>query len=527
MFQPLQPGTSLQHGRYQIQKILGQGGFGAVYLAVDKTFGLFVAIKQNFDANDTEAAAQFLAEAKVLRQLKHVSLPGVIDQFVDPQHGQFLVMDLVEGQDIEEILNAKGAPLDVNLCIKWFAALCDVLSYIHQQQIYHRDIKPANIKIRPDNTPVLVDFGLVKAATAQNTKTVRGAWGATPGYSPPEQYSVGVGKSDARTDIYALGATLYTCLTLETPEESTTRYGTSLRSVRSLNPQVPQYLSDAIETAMELTPADRFASAAAFKAAITTPHQIQAQPQTVIPPTHKAYRPTTPGHTRQVHGQTYVPNAQTVPPVVPVRNAPQQGTAIEYVSIPTGSFIFGNGQRLSIDQPYQIGKYPVTNLQYLDFVRQTGAHPPSTWERDAAGNPIPVMGKEYHPVTGVTWTQANNFCQWAGGRLPRVEEWERAARGVEGQMFPWGQQMDLSRCNLRESGSNTTTQVNTYPTGATPEGVWDMIGNAWEWTFSQRNSFFLLKGGACNTPSGKLTAAYEMQKSQNDSLWTYGFRCAK
>ena len=197
--------------RYRIVKLLAQGGFGTLYRAWDTALGRPCALKENLDPSPG-GQRQFLREAKILANLIHPSLPRVTDYFLVQGQSQYLVMDYVEGQDLQEMLEDRGSPLPEVRVQVWAGQICDALTYLHSQTppVIHRDIKPANIKITPSGQAVLVDFGIAKVYDPK-LKTTLGAQAVSPGYSPYEQY--GKGKTDPRTDIYALGATLYTLLT--------------------------------------------------------------------------------------------------------------------------------------------------------------------------------------------------------------------------------------------------------------------------------------------------------------------------
>ena len=207
-------------GRYRIERELGKGGFGAVYCAWDSNVDRRCAVKENLEMA-AEGRRQFSREATVLANLSHPNLPRVTDHFSIPGQGQYLVMDFVEGDDLGSLVNRQGK-IPVEQALSWMIQVADALVYIHSQQppVLHRDIKPANIRITPGGQAMLVDFGLVKVFDP-NLKTTMGARAVTPGYAPPEQY--GQGRTDHRTDIYALGATLYTLLTGQEPPESVQR----------------------------------------------------------------------------------------------------------------------------------------------------------------------------------------------------------------------------------------------------------------------------------------------------------------
>ncbi len=262
----LERGTLL-HKRYRIVEILGQGGMGSVYRAVDENLGVDVAVKENLFTTD-EYARQFRLEAVILANLRHPNLPRVTDHFVIGDQGQYLVMDYIEGEDLRQRMERQGN-ITEDEAILLGASICDALTYLHTRKppILHRDIKPGNVKITPDGHIFLVDFGLAKVLHG-NQATTTGARAMTPGYSPPEQY--GTARTDPRTDIYSLGATLYAALTGIIPEDGLARAmdNTQLTPLRKRNSKVSRRLAAAIEKAMGIDPADRFQTAEEFKRAL-------------------------------------------------------------------------------------------------------------------------------------------------------------------------------------------------------------------------------------------------------------------
>jgi len=261
--------------RYRIEEQLGRGGFGAVYRAWDMNLSRLCAVKENL-VTSPEAQRQFTREATLLANLSHPNLPRVIDHFIIPGEGQYLVMDFVDGEDLCSILT-KQEIIPVDQAIEWVMQVCGALEYLHSQTppVLHRDIKPANIRITSKGLAVLVDFGLVKLYD-QHLKTTIGARAITPGYAPPEQY--GQGKTDERTDIYALGATLYNLVTGREPLESVARMaGEHQESANRLNPQIPLIVSDVIERAIALEPGMRFQKAKDFWTALKTAQSISAR----------------------------------------------------------------------------------------------------------------------------------------------------------------------------------------------------------------------------------------------------------
>ncbi len=258
---------ALLHKRYRIVEILGQGGMGSVYRAVDENLGVDVAVKENLFTTD-EYARQFRLEAVILANLRHPNLPRVTDHFVIGDQGQYLVMDYIEGEDLRQRMERMGNITEDD-AILMGAAMCDALTYLHTRKppILHRDIKPGNVKITPDGHIFLVDFGLAKVLHGSQATTT-GARAMTPGYSPPEQY--GTARTDPRTDIYSLGATMYASLSGIIPEDGLARAmdNTQLTPLRKRNSKVSRRLAAAIEKAMGIDPADRFQNAEEFKRAL-------------------------------------------------------------------------------------------------------------------------------------------------------------------------------------------------------------------------------------------------------------------
>ena len=302
---PLVVGQMLQN-RYRIEALLGQGGFGAVYRAVDLNINFRVAIKENLDASP-EAQRQFAREAALMVRLRHPSLPRVTDTFFVPGWGSYLVMDLIEGQTLQDMLDHSGA-IDEARAVAWLSQVLDALAYLHTQTppIIHRDLKPANIIVTPEGRATLVDFGIAKVYDP-NLLTTTGARAVTPGYSPWEQYKMT--GTDTRSDVYAAGATLYALLTGQVPPESIDLMGgvAQLTRPRTLNPRISPQVEAAIQRAMTTQPTGRFADAGQFKTALSAPI-VMPLPITptarAAPPAGAAYQQAAPAFNSNAYSST-------------------------------------------------------------------------------------------------------------------------------------------------------------------------------------------------------------------------------
>jgi hypothetical protein len=268
----LSPGMCLA-GRFRIEALIGSGGYATVYHAIDLQLNVPRAVKEVSDP-DAALREQFSLEAQLLITSNHPNIPRGYATF--EENGRvYLVMDYVEGKDLEQLLSESltqtGKPLDEAQALRWLLPICDVLEVMHTRvvPIIHRDIKPANIKLNGSGVPVLIDFGLAKLSRPGPTN--QAAQGVTPGYAPPEQY-LAQGKTDARTDIYAVGATLYTLLVGREPAEAPNRLlvqsgnsGQPLIPARMINPSISAATARIIDKAMDISPSQRQQSAAELR----------------------------------------------------------------------------------------------------------------------------------------------------------------------------------------------------------------------------------------------------------------------
>jgi serine/threonine-protein kinase len=277
---PLKAGEVLRN-RYKINHIIGQGGMGSIYLADDlRLEGRQCALKEvEHDRSmpvdfQQQAREQFQREATVLARLDHPNLPKVSD-FFSISGRDYLVMDFVPGKDLRTLMveaRQQGIFLPEADVLGWASQLADALQYLHSQDppIVHRDIKPSNLKLTPTGLLKLVDFGLVKIlASDEMTITILQGRG-TALYTPLEQYGGDAGHTDARSDIYSFGATLYHMFTNTSPVEARERFlhPDSLQPPREINPTLSPRTERAILWAMNLHPDERPANVDAFRQAL-------------------------------------------------------------------------------------------------------------------------------------------------------------------------------------------------------------------------------------------------------------------
>jgi serine/threonine-protein kinase len=435
-------------------------------------------------------------------------------------------MDLAPGGDLARRLRA--GPLPLPEAARVVAGLARGLAHVHARGVLHRDIKPANVLFDEADRPLLVDFGIARLEGAQ-ALTRTGALLGTPAYLAPEQADGKNDQVDARTDVYGLGAVLYECLTGLTPFDAPTPHLMVLRVLAGRPtppsahvPTLPRVADAVCLRALAFDKRDRFPDAASFGAAVEA---LVAAP---APPPRRAPRvlavvavlgllaaATSLGLARRPDARPAPPApapATPAPPAPTPRTAPPRpslpaglawhgdevvneldGSVLVWV--PPGVFTMGYPKSLRTynDNPehevelsgYWIGKYEVTWAQFRAYCAATGAPLP----------PLPpALAKvdvSRHPVVNVTWDEARAYCAWAGLRLPTEAEWERAARGTDGRLFPWGDEAPSpERLNGHDDALPATAPVGSYPLGASATGCLDMAGNAWEWVEDTYDVFF-------------------------------------
>lgn len=287
---------TLLRNRYRVTKLLGKGGMGSVYQAFDERDKAFVAIKETF-ADDEATLYAFKHEAKLLENLSHRAFPLVFDFFPEGD-GLYLVMELIEGNDLKELLDKRTAAFSIDEVSDWSTQILNALEDLHSQGIVHRDIKPSNLILTPSGQIKILDFGIAKGATADMTiiqATDSSIAAASKAYAPLEQvlradihslqllsvaFSEKTGRvfalgTDARSDIYALGATIYELLTKSKPASSPIRALSvwsgqvdKLVPIHLENENISPEFSKALHKALAIEREERFQSAREMREAM-------------------------------------------------------------------------------------------------------------------------------------------------------------------------------------------------------------------------------------------------------------------
>jgi hypothetical protein len=270
---PLAPETLLQN-RYRIVRLLGRGGMGAVYEALDQRLEITVALKETLSSEES-MRKQFEREARMLAGMQHPALPRVSDHFVEGNRA-FLVMQFIGGVDLAKIIAQQPGPFPRDQVIAWADQLLDALIYLHSRdrQVIHRDIKPHNLKLTATGQIALLDFGLAKAQASDQSVTASQAfYGYTRHYAPLEQ--IQDQRTDPRSDIYALGATLYHLLTGIKPPDAMVRAAAvvnggpdPLRPADQIHEAVGPEIAAILTRALAQKPEDRYTNANEFREAL-------------------------------------------------------------------------------------------------------------------------------------------------------------------------------------------------------------------------------------------------------------------
>ncbi|MBU0655278.1 MAG: SUMF1/EgtB/PvdO family nonheme iron enzyme [Gammaproteobacteria bacterium] len=565
--------------RYQIESILGEGGFGITYLASHIPMGQKVAIKEYLpmefavrEKNTTVAPRstkteetyrwgleRFLQEAKVLAQFSdHPNIVSVRD-FFEANGTAYLVMEYLEGQTFGQWLIRNPQPSQDQL-LQLMIPVLDGLRAIHAKQYLHRDIKPGNVFIRSDGRPVLIDFGSARQAMGEYSRSLSVV--LSEGYAPNEQYSRN-GKQGPWTDVYAVGACLWRAVSGHEPPPAPDR--SAARDNEEPDPLVSaleigkghysEKLLQAIDWSLTYLPKSRPQSVNEFQELLLQEWQYNNHPsqQTALAPAPENF-PITKDKVEPIFNTSPpLPSHSKIFDIEP-----------ELVFITSGKFIMGclEGEKSALigrgmlrdnteggcygdEKPaheinissFFLGKYPITFTEFDYFCESVGVAKP-----DDEG-----WGRGKRPVINISWHDAQTYVRWLCTqtnrhyRLPTEAEWEYAARGGSNTAYPWGNLVDLRYTNCGGK-MGKTTHVDQYPDNSF--GLHDMHGNVWEWCqdwyahdyylFSPANNpkgpemgtERVLRGGSWNFhPRGVRSAARD-RSLPDRKLSSIGFRIA-
>jgi len=509
-------------GRYHILEQLGEGGMAIVYKAYDTRLETDVAVKvirtENILPSVLERSLKrFEREAKALARLTHPNIVKVTD-FGEHEGRPYLVMEYLPGGTLKQRL---GKPIPWTEAIPILLPIARALDFAHRQNMIHRDVKPSNILITADGEPMLTDFGIAKILDDDATQDLTGTSAAvgTPEYMAPEQ---AIAKTvDHRADIYSLGVVLYEMLTGRKPFMADTPMAVLIKQATDPLPRPIQFapnLPEAVEKLLLKTlaknPSDRYHGMAELAAAWQG--MMEAKGQASIPVARAEARKKQPvtatieetlatvdtesletvDQSMQEEGEVKRPlvvkQKQSGKEEMTITLAP--GVEMTFMRVLSGKFLMGGPDNVGDDDEHPqhdvyltefwMGKTPVTYLQYQTFIKITGHRPPQRLKV----NFLPD-GIENHPVVNISWQDANDFCVWAGEvsrnkiRLPTEAEWEKAARGTDKRIYPWGNQKpNRDLCNYWKIFFGGTTPVGQFsPQGDSSYGCVDMAGNVWEW----------------------------------------------
>jgi len=543
---------------YTVERTIGQGGFAAVYLVRDLSLKRPLAVKVLSPDLLLSATAQerFRREAETIASLSH---PNIVPlHFMGNANDIFyLAMAYVDGESLADRLEREGT-IGVEDAARILREVASALDLAHRRGVVHRDIKPHNVLLERDSGRALVtDFGI--ARTAENSSlTASGMVVGTPTYMSPEQV---VGdKVDHRADIYALGVVGYEMLAGRPPFSGTTptevlmkRVATPAEPVERARPDAPPALADVINRCLQQNPEQRFSSGGEIVRALggSTPisggHTTAAFARGAAGP-RRASRGLLLGGGAVLalaiaaglwlsrgHGARRPPAPPGPAPAVPA------GMAL----IPGGTYIVGRDDGPAwarpahqvVLPPFYLDKTEVTVGEYQRVLAASGG-------QAVLGAAVDTAARDsLLPVTGVMWSQAMYFCglmHGAGARLPTEEEWEAAARGSGARRFPWGGERMAGAANVQSARHGGVAAVGSFPLGNSPQGLSDLIGNAWEWTASPMKAYpggttpprsadtYVIRGGAYNTPDSIADATwrgYQPAVASRAAFAATGFRC--
>lgn len=461
-------------GKYELTEFLG-GGMSHVYRATDTLIGRTVAVKilTPESAGDIDVKERFLQEARMAGNINHENVISIFD-FGEIEGRPFMVMEFLQGDSLRTLIK-DGRTGDINQRLQIAVQAARALEYIHTAQIIHRDIKPDNIHVNPKGLVKLIDFGIAKMQDLQRTQP--GFVLGTPYYMAPEQ--VRGEKITPLVDVYAFGVLMFELMAGVKPFKAASVeeiFHRILSEPFDFSPLrqagVSEPLYNLIVQCVAKNPAERPSGL----------KEVRERLEAMIAPTAPA-GVDAPGASRPLVSK---PVAAILAVVVlaglagayfAMRPKPPEPLAATIdtpagtlVLIPGGAFASG-ADRQQVNVPdYYIDKTEVTNAAYEQYSKARGRQLPEGFAAD----------KPTFPVTNITIDDARDFAKWAGERLPTMVEWEKAARGTDGRLYPWGNSADVSYANLSQGNDGHLRAANDGGQDVSPFGIVNMGGNASE-----------------------------------------------
>lgn len=564
--------------RYEIRKSLDSGGMGTVYLAWDRTLERQVVVKIPHARlmADRTFRQRFLQEIRDLSNHEHPAILSIIDS---GSQGDvpYAVVQYLRGGNLRERITQQGGQQSREEVLAWLPTIADALDTVHRNGSLHRDVKPANILFDAQENAILSDFGIATAigaadpdAPTQEVRrelTVVGTFVGSPAYAPPEAIDRILTPA---YDQYSLATVVYLALTGELPFSGKTNEAILIAKERGTPPPIdrkrlkgslPKAAEKAIFKSLSRKPEDRFETCTEFAEAFAS--ERAASNLRLPSPRWWAIAAVA---LLAIFAATRIDFGSALSDVVPTIGGdtePRGSVTVELGSTPEeieravflcerggGSDracardVFADERLRTVTlAPFEIDQTEVTNAQFKRFIDETQYQTTAeergySWDitrcrRCSWMQPQPARSAfEYpnDPVVHVSWTDAQRYCEWAGGRLPSEDEWEFSARGVDRRAFPWGDEWDANRLrDVRATGVGLEP-VGSHPEGATPEGLLDLAGSVWEWTSttSGEGERRIFKGGSWmdRIPAYYRSAAFSEDAPDYSSI-SLGFRCAR